>query len=245
MSLQDASCSWTALRFPYVSSAVHVRAGRGGGTLTIRSGPARAQQSAQVSEEQQAENRRRRQKAKLRAQLERKYELMERKRQLKLLAGEELPPELQEIPTIPEELLETDDEGQSRAPVCRCVECAVGALSRLVWCLTASCRVLCATADDGPDEVITILRCRVHGTIGAVTDALAQYPQEEVAMKVVKSGVGDVTESDVELAAGLNALILGFDVKVPAAVRALAERTSRAVHVSSGLPVWATCSSGP
>lgn len=47
----------------------------------------------------------------MRKQLERKYEFMERRRQLKLLAGEELPPELQEIPTIPEDLLETDDEG--------------------------------------------------------------------------------------------------------------------------------------
>lgn len=145
--------------------------------------------AAAKTEAERAEQRRKRNKEKQRKALERKIEFMERRRQAKLFAGEDLPAELLNIPTVPEHLLETEEE-----------------------------------EDNGPAQVLAILKCKVHGTITAFNDALEQYPSDEVMMKLIQSGVGDVRDSEVELAATLGATIFAFDVKVPAAVKSLAER---------------------
>ncbi len=68
------------------------------------------------------------------------------------------------------------------------------------------------------------------GSVGAVTESLAKLSNEEVAVKVVYSGVGTVTESDILLASASNAIIIGFNVRPPANIISMAERENIEIH---------------
>ncbi len=75
-------------------------------------------------------------------------------------------------------------------------------------------------------EVTTInivLKTDVQGSLEALNDALAKLSTDEVKVKIVSSGVGGITESDVNLALASNAIIIGFNVRADATARKLAE----------------------
>jgi translation initiation factor IF-2 len=69
-----------------------------------------------------------------------------------------------------------------------------------------------------------VLKADVSGSLEAFQDEIAKLPQQEVAVSVVHSGVGGITESDVNLAAASDAIILGFNVRPVGDARQLAER---------------------
>jgi translation initiation factor IF-2 len=64
-----------------------------------------------------------------------------------------------------------------------------------------------------------LLKTDVQGSAEALRDALAKLATEEVAVKIVASGVGGITISDVQLAAASRARIIGFNVRADAAAR--------------------------
>jgi len=64
-----------------------------------------------------------------------------------------------------------------------------------------------------------VIKADVQGSSEALRDALTKLSTDEVAVKVVSSGVGGITESDVTLAAASNARIIGFNVRADAAAR--------------------------
>ncbi len=64
-----------------------------------------------------------------------------------------------------------------------------------------------------------VIKADVQGSAEALRDALEKLATEEVAVKVIASGVGGITESDVNLAAASNARIIGFNVRADAAAR--------------------------
>ncbi|KAF9919535.1 hypothetical protein FBU30_010907 [Linnemannia zychae] len=53
----------------------------------------------------------------------------------------------------------------------------------------------------------------VSGTVEAVRDAVSGLPANQVKVSVVQSGVGNITEGDIQFASSSNALLLGFNVK--------------------------------
>lgn len=63
-------------------------------------------------------------------------------------------------------------------------------------------------------ELNIILKADVQGTEEAVRQSLEKIEHEEVRVKVIHSGVGDVSESDILLASASNAIAIGFNVKV-------------------------------
>ncbi len=69
-----------------------------------------------------------------------------------------------------------------------------------------------------------VLKADTTGSLEAIKQMLGDIKHESVGVKVILSGVGDVAESDVMMAAASGGLVLGFHVKVPAQVNALAER---------------------
>ena len=69
-----------------------------------------------------------------------------------------------------------------------------------------------------------VVKGDVGGSVEALSDALLKLSNDEVAVQIVHSGVGAITESDVMLAIASDAIILGFQVRPVAGVRALAER---------------------
>jgi translation initiation factor IF-2 len=70
-----------------------------------------------------------------------------------------------------------------------------------------------------------VIKGDVQGSVEAISQALAALGTEEVTARVIHSGVGGITESDVTLAATSNAAIIGFNVRANAQARDLAERS--------------------
>ena len=74
-------------------------------------------------------------------------------------------------------------------------------------------------------ELKIVLKADVQGSLEAIKGALAKVPQEEVGLQVIHDGVGDITESDLTLAAASGAVVIGFNTKMEAPARRAAEST--------------------
>ncbi len=66
-----------------------------------------------------------------------------------------------------------------------------------------------------------VLKGDVQGSVEAISDALEKLSTDEVQVKIVSSGVGGITTSDVNLAVASNAIIIGFNVRADAAAKRL------------------------
>jgi len=75
------------------------------------------------------------------------------------------------------------------------------------------------TGDGKAKMVAIIIKADVQGSAEALRDALTQLSTDEVVVKVLTSGVGGITESDVTLAAASNARIIGFNVRADGVAR--------------------------
>ena len=62
-------------------------------------------------------------------------------------------------------------------------------------------------------ELNIIVKADVQGSVEAVKQSLVKLSNDEVAVKVIHGGVGAITESEVNLAAASNAIIIGFNVR--------------------------------
>jgi translation initiation factor IF-2 len=69
-----------------------------------------------------------------------------------------------------------------------------------------------------------VLKIDVLGSLEAIEEVLKELPQEKVVLKILKAEVGEINESDVKLAIGSKAKIIGFRVKVDPIAERLAER---------------------
>ena len=68
-----------------------------------------------------------------------------------------------------------------------------------------------------------IVKTDVRGSLEAIVSALNDFATEEVAVEIVASGVGGITESDINLALTTGAIVLGFNVRATGAARQVAE----------------------
>ncbi len=73
-------------------------------------------------------------------------------------------------------------------------------------------------------ELNLLVKADVAGSAEALQDEIAKLPQDEVAVNIIRSGVGGINESDVMLAAASDAIIIGFNVRPVGDARAAAER---------------------
>jgi translation initiation factor IF-2 len=71
-------------------------------------------------------------------------------------------------------------------------------------------------------ELNLILKTDVQGSVEPIVNSLKQLGTEELKVNILHEGVGNVTESDVMLAAASEAVIIGFQVGVDAAANRLA-----------------------
>jgi len=80
-----------------------------------------------------------------------------------------------------------------------------------------------ARRDEVP-ELNLIVKADVQGSIGALVDAFAKLPQDEVRVNVIRSAAGAITESDIALALASGAIVVGFNVRPDVQARELAEK---------------------
>ena len=73
-------------------------------------------------------------------------------------------------------------------------------------------------------ELNLVLKADVSGSLEAFEDEIAKLPQSEVQVQVVRSGVGGITESDVNLASASEAVVLGFNVRPVGEAAQVADR---------------------
>ena len=68
-----------------------------------------------------------------------------------------------------------------------------------------------------------ILKADVQGSVEALRDSLSNIDADEVAVKIVSSGVGGFNETDANLAVASNAIMIGFNIRADAAARRVIE----------------------
>jgi len=73
-------------------------------------------------------------------------------------------------------------------------------------------------------EFNIIVRADVQGSLTSVIDSLKALDTDEVAVHIVSSGVGSITENDTHRATTSNAVIYGFNVDTPTNIKRLASR---------------------
>ncbi|MGH2709772.1 MAG: translation initiation factor IF-2 [Actinomycetota bacterium] len=84
--------------------------------------------------------------------------------------------------------------------------------------------ILRSAPEGEPAELKIILKADAQGSVEAVEDALNKLSTDEVQVRVLRSGVGAVTENDVNLAQASEAIVMGFSVRPDAKAREVAER---------------------
>jgi translation initiation factor IF-2 len=85
----------------------------------------------------------------------------------------------------------------------------------------------------GVKELPVILKGDVQGSVEVVADMLAKMSNEKVKIKVLHSGVGAITETDVLLASASEAIIIGFSVRPERKAQELAEQEGVDVRLHS------------
>jgi translation initiation factor IF-2 len=76
----------------------------------------------------------------------------------------------------------------------------------------------------GRKDFPLIIKADVQGSLEAILGSLEKLGTEEVAARILHAGVGGISESDVTLAEGFNAAIIGFNVRAHKEAAALAKR---------------------
>jgi len=69
-----------------------------------------------------------------------------------------------------------------------------------------------------------ILKADVQGSLEALKDSIEKIETSQIRLKVIHSGVGAITESDVSLAAASDAIVIGFTVRPEAQAEEIARR---------------------
>lgn len=80
-------------------------------------------------------------------------------------------------------------------------------------------------------ELTIIVKADVQGSLTSVIDSLKTLDTEEVAVRVVGSGIGAITENDIHMAHTSHAIIYGFNVTLPSGVKQLANRDKVSVRL--------------
>ena len=73
-------------------------------------------------------------------------------------------------------------------------------------------------------ELNVILKGDVDGSVEALTDSFQKLSTEEIEVKIILKGVGAITESDVNLAAASDAIIIGFNVRPTGNAKQVADK---------------------
>jgi translation initiation factor IF-2 len=82
-------------------------------------------------------------------------------------------------------------------------------------------------------EVAVVVKADVQGSAEAIGVTLGKIGNEEVRVRVLHSGVGQITESDIQLAKASNAVVVAFNVRATTQARELAQRENAEIRYYS------------
>ena len=78
---------------------------------------------------------------------------------------------------------------------------------------------------EGTKNLALIIKADVQGSYEGLAHALSKLSTEEVKVQIIHTGVGGITESDINLALASKAVVIGFNSRADAAARKLAEHS--------------------
>jgi len=73
-------------------------------------------------------------------------------------------------------------------------------------------------------ELNVVLKCDVQGSAEAIKNALSKVGEENIKVRLIHEGIGNISETDVHLAAASGAIIIGFNVKADGAAQREAQK---------------------
>src|SRR5437660_1652876 len=73
-------------------------------------------------------------------------------------------------------------------------------------------------------ELNVVLKCDVQGSAEAIKNALSKVGEENIKVRLIHEGIGNISETDVHLAGASDAVIIGFNVKADGAAQRLAQK---------------------
>ena len=142
-------------------------------------------------------------------------------------AGPSVPVEVLGLSGTPEagdtlNVVETEAQAREiadyRAKAARDKRAAAGAATTLEQLMAK------AKADKSVSELPILVKADVQGSAEAIVQAMEKIGNDEVRVRVLHSGVGAITDSDVGLAEASNAPIIGFNVRANASARSSAQQ---------------------
>ena len=80
-------------------------------------------------------------------------------------------------------------------------------------------------AEGEMESVQLLIKADVHGSAEAIREALEQVSTSDVKVRITSSGVGAITESDIQLAAASSAIVIAFNVRADASAREALKET--------------------
>ncbi|NJD87274.1 MAG: translation initiation factor IF-2 [Betaproteobacteria bacterium] len=143
-------------------------------------------------------------------------------------AGPSIPVEiqgLQEVPRAGDDMLVLNDERKAREIALfrqgkfRDVKLAKQQAAKLESALEQM------TEGGGAKSLALIIKADVQGSYEGLAHALSKLATDEVKVNIIHTGVGGITESDVNLALASKAVVIGFNARADAAARKLAEHS--------------------
>ncbi|MGZ3645667.1 MAG: translation initiation factor IF-2 [Ktedonobacteraceae bacterium] len=73
-------------------------------------------------------------------------------------------------------------------------------------------------------ELNVVLKCDVQGSAEAIKNSLSKVGEENIKVRLIHEGIGNINETDVHLAGASDAVIIGFNVKADGAAQRLAQK---------------------
>ncbi len=130
-----------------------------------------------------------------------------------------------EVPTAGDEFEVYDDEKTARAIVGdRATDARATKLAQQMASRRVSLSSLSTQANDGElKELNLILKADVQGSVEAILGSLEQLPKNEVQVRVLLSAPGEITETDIDLAAASGSVIIGFNTSLASGAKRAAD----------------------
>ena len=130
-----------------------------------------------------------------------------------------------EVPTAGDEFEVYPDEKNARAVVGeRATDARATKLAQQMASRRVSLSSLSTQANDGElKELNLILKADVQGSVEAILGSLEQLPKNEVQVRVLLSAPGEITETDIDLAAASGSVIIGFNTSLASGAKRAAD----------------------
>ena len=130
-----------------------------------------------------------------------------------------------EVPTAGDEFEVYSDEKTARTIVGdRATDARATKLAQQMASRRVSLSSLSTQANDGElKELNLILKADVQGSVEAILGSLEQLPKNEVQVRVLLSAPGEITETDIDLAAASGSVIIGFNTSLASGAKRAAD----------------------